>query len=141
MCGSTFSGLLRGATFTLLAIKRYYQLRRLYPELIGAVESNGQKLHGASGNPITVLGCTKIQFQIGRMHFVYKMLIGVLKGVDALLGVDWLQAAGALIDFKKMQMLKRPFKGLQKYAGASETRRDSATSRNRPCPMHSRNRR
>ena len=39
------------------------------------------------------------------MHFIYKMLIGAIKGVDALLGVDWLQAAGAKIDFAVMQML------------------------------------
>ena len=66
------------ATFSLLAIERYYQLRLIYPGLMGALESSGQRLHGALGIPITVLGCAKIHFQIERMHFLYKMLIGAI---------------------------------------------------------------
>jgi hypothetical protein len=59
-------------------------------------------LSGASGANIRVDGKVFAQFWIGDTRYDYAMLVGDLQGLDILLGLDWMKAVGANIDFCTM---------------------------------------
>ena len=88
-----------GATYTLLSERKWSQIREECGELSPAEDVN---LYGNSGKKITLHGRARIQFWIGKVHYDYAVLIGEPSGVDMLIGMDWLIAVQARLDFDLM---------------------------------------
>ena len=97
-----------GASFTLINAELYDKLRLEFPTEVSEIESTTVRLKGATGDPIPVRGVATISFLIERTKLTFRMIVGGLAGVDCLLGVDWLHATGADIDFRTMTMKLGP---------------------------------
>jgi len=103
-----------GATFSLLSHASYRQA--VQSGFAGPLVPSKTRLRGASGKDISLYGTSKIRFRIGsdvqqdepRATYTYEVLVGELKGVDMLLGLDWLIAASAKIDFGSMTAVIGP---------------------------------
>ena len=65
-------------------------------------------LFGASGKRIPIRGRCLIQFWIGHALYEYPILVGELFGVDMLIGMDWLIAVEAQLDFERMTIMIGP---------------------------------
>jgi hypothetical protein len=80
-------------------------------------------LSGASGIEIRVDGKVCASFWLGDTRYDYDMLVGDLQGLDMLLGLDWMKAVGAQIDFATMQATFGP----RQWVQLRDTKRDPAT--------------
>ena len=101
-----------GATFSLLSVERWKQIKDL--DGCGPLQKCDARLVGASGKPLAVEGIIRLTFSTtaepGSDSYEYQhwILVGDLKGIDLLLGVDWLRSAGAQIDFGRMRVMVGP---------------------------------
>ena len=87
-----------GATFSLMSSKTYEMVK----EVLGPLKEAPVTLSGASGNGIVIDGYVVVDFYLDDAKHRYPMLVGGLHGVDILLGLDWLMAVGAIVDYTRM---------------------------------------
>ena len=88
-----------GATLCLLSREAYKRIKRS----VGALQVTKRKASGAGGENLAIDGWVRFPFQIGASTYTYSFLVGDLSGIDCLLGLDWLQSVGAVIDFSTMK--------------------------------------
>ena len=89
-----------GATLTLLSSKAYDRIK--YTGHVTDIRPNETILTGASGKRLELRGIAELQFALGDYLWTTPVLVGELSGVDLLLGMDWLVANEAHIDFNRM---------------------------------------
>ena len=89
-----------GATLTLMSSKAYDRIK--YTGCVSDIRPNSAILTGASGKRLEVRGVAEVQFALGDYLWTTPVLVGELSGVDMLLGMDWLVANEAHIDFNRM---------------------------------------
>ena len=95
-----------GATLSLLSKDMYKRLR--YSKWLDELKRCRQKLHGASGKSLNIIGVSKIYFRVEGIIYSAPVFVGDLTGVDMLLGMDWLIRARAKIDFEDMTLKINP---------------------------------
>ena len=95
-----------GATLSLLSKDMYQRLK--YSKWLGELKKCRQKMHGASGKSLDIIGITTIYFRVEGIIYKAPVFVGDLKGVDMLLGMDWLVRAQAKIDFERMTLELNP---------------------------------
>ena len=61
-------------------------------------------LHGATGGGLNVAGSADIDFQLQGKPYHFCFCVAELRGVDVLLGLDFLMAMGAKVDLAAMQV-------------------------------------
>ena len=83
-----------GATFSLLAKTTYDGLRSKLPDLGPPTVF----LEGAGGDSLEVAGTVNIDLQLGNENYRQLVQVGLLAGVDLLLGLDWLSTYGVTVD-------------------------------------------
>jgi len=88
-----------GATICLMSRKAYDKIKTI----VGPLQPTSRKASGASGADLNIDGWVQVPFKIGLTTYTYSFLVGTLSGVDCLLGLDWLQTVGAVIDFASMR--------------------------------------
>ena len=88
-----------GATVCLISRKAYGRIK----QYVGPVMPSNRRASGANGDSLQIDGWIRMSFRIGSALYTYGFLVSNLSGVDCLLGLDWLQSVGAIIDFATMQ--------------------------------------
>ena len=88
-----------GATLCLMSREAYNRIQHVVEPL----RPTKRKASGASGKRLKIDGWLNIPFQIGGSTYSHSFLVGDLSGIDCLLGLDWLQSVGAVIDFSSMK--------------------------------------
>ena len=95
-----------GATFTLLASSVYDALKG--HSGVGEIEPGSMNLVGASGTALKMRGTCLLTFAIHptpdsvKQRYTHEVQVGELKGVDLLLGMDWLHVANADVSCGRM---------------------------------------
>jgi len=98
-----------GASFTLLGKSKYDEAS----EVLGPLRSTNVRLNGAGGKEISLDGEVTAQFWVGDTRYKYVFLVGDLQGVDLLLGLDWMRAVGAVVNFATMKAVFGPTQEVQ----------------------------
>ena len=88
-----------GATLCLLSREAYKRIKHI----VGPINDTKRKASGAGGEKLRIDGWVRFPFRIGASRYTYSFLVGNLSGIDCLLGLDWLQFVGAVIDFSTMK--------------------------------------
>ena len=95
-----------GATLSMISTQAYNRIKDL-----GAttpLKRTEQVLTGAGGTSLNVIGITCIFMHVQGAVLQATMYVGDLKGVDILLGMDWLTRVGAIIDLGRMELTVYP---------------------------------
>ena len=106
-----------GTTYTLLSKEIFEKVKQHCGEVYPA---EGVNLYGASGKKIALLGRSDVQFWIGCVQYSYPVLIGELSGVDMLIGMDWLVAVEAKLDFESMSIRIGPTQEVSLWTSRKE---------------------
>ena len=107
-----------GATYSLLSRSAFDSIGHLPG--VGDLQPTKVALKGAAGKPIPLLGLCELTFTIDKqgvqpteMTYQHQFLVGDLQGVDVLLGIDWLVAVNAVIDFGAMMATIGPMQAVK----------------------------
>ena len=95
-----------GATLSMMSVETYNRIKTL--ECTTPLKRTEQILTGAGGASLNVVGITCVFLQVQGAVLQATMYVGDLKGVDVLLGMDWLTRVGAIIDLGRMELTVYP---------------------------------
>ena len=79
-----------GATLCLISNEAYQRIKHI----VGPIQPTKRQ---AGGEKLDIKGWVKFPFRIGASNYTYSVLVGILSGIDCLLGFDCLMSVGALI--------------------------------------------
>ena len=98
-----------GASVCLLSRGAYERLQWV----LGPLRPTQHRASGASGTRLQIDGLVRMAFRISKAIYTFGFLVGNLKGIDCLLGLDWLHSVGAVVNFAAMTAVLGPREKIQ----------------------------